>query len=479
MKSRINILTMEEINDGLEVTKAIETTQRNSSDASEVAEIIEQQEEVLNSEDPNQSDEGDVIEDEDGLSLDPSPTEEEIKVAIESITALESILCDINEGVVTEGSISQVNSISKDYKCPCELNSVIDEDSKQVAIESIKTILSSIWRNILNALNSLIDNGKTSFDIFRGKLKVSKEDLEKVRSNVSKIKGNSTTKTTIDNHYNRFLIIGNARTPRDVITTLATAESQIKLYVQHLRNNFRPYMDSVMSVLTVEPSDAGMLQQTTDDSGVKSINTRGSIRLNKDTVPGFLKSVIEIKGMMKPFDNVFAMKSSTMVGGVIMGAWVCKDDDVSTAERTNALGSKVFMTNDPDYDIESTDLPVMNPNEVNTYLDALDRFQTTMESAEGIIYSYYSELGKLKALVDKFRKESEIIEKSPNGTDLKHIIAFKNRLGILTQSLVTLTDNFYGKPNRSIMFFGNRILTSSIKYVNAITTEHIGSIGKT
>lgn len=56
---------------------------------------------------------------------------------------------------------------------------------------------------------------------------------------------------------------------------------------------------------------------------------------------------------------------------------------------------------------------------------------------------------------------------------LVYLIVYKWRVVNLMMFLVLLIDNFYGKLNCLIMFYGNRLLVVSIKYVNVIISEYL------
>lgn len=487
------ILSIEVVDDGLEVTKAIRDLEiSRSGGPEEVAVVAERTEEMdENSEQADQSENPEVVDqaEQAGVdiptddSTDPFGTDDfdidatknELEGNLDDSAALECIACDLESGKITELTDEQktlVQGMAKKYDCDCN-DGVAIEGISNISLADVRRVLSSVLAAIMQAIQKLIDSIREAINVYRSRLRVAVEDLDNIRKNASKLTGKTAASNTITAGHYALIMTKDTRTVKDVLNNINTVDALLKGYFDHVRNNMRPYVDSVSNLFDSTIKEVRGLVQDEDEQGQKTINTRGSIRLNKDTVPGYLRTATEIKGHLRPAEGLIPLKSGTLPGGVLLGAWVSKDDDVTTAGRTPVLSSKMFLSTDFDYDRPDPVLPVMTASELNVFLSSLEKVITTMVSGEPHMLYYYTQLATLQKITSRLDADAKMMASMDAMNSSAHLIAYKRRAANLMMSLVLLTDNFYGKPNRSIMFYGNRLLAASIKYANAITSEYL------
>lgn len=483
-------LSLENIDDGLEVTKAILDLETSRSagpeavaiDAERTQEMQENADKVDDSVDQSEDPELDEQAENAGVEtpaesedFDPDATRADLEGGLDDMQALECIACDLESGKVTEltdEQKAQVQSLAQKYECDCA-NKLATEGFTSLALEDVKSVLATIGNAVLNAIQKLIALVKQALDIYRSKLRVAVEDIEAVKANVKKIGGKTPTKTVLTASHHSYLMLEDTRVARNVISNVTLVDQMLRGYFDHVRTNMKPYMDSVSGLFTDSVREAQNLVHEEGSEGERVLNTRGSIRLNKDTVPSFMRVVTEIKGHLRPAEGLIPLKSRTLPAGVVLCAWVSRDDDVSTAERTPVLSSKFFLSTDFEYEQPEPTLPVMSASELNSFLDTMTKLVNTLSYGESHMLYYYSQLNALQNLTTRIQNDGKLLEKMDVLNGASHLIAYKRRAANLMLSLVALTDSFYGRPNRSVMFYGNRFLTAGIKYANAVTAEYL------
>lgn len=119
------------------------------------------------------------------------------------------------------------------------------------------------------------------------------------------------------------------------------------------------------------------------------INIWGSICLNKDIVFGYFCIVIEIKGYFRLVEGLILLKFGILFGGVLLGVWVFKDDDVIIVGCIFVFFSKMFLFIDFDYDRFDFVLFVMIVFELNVFLFSLEKVIIMMVSGELYMFYYY------------------------------------------------------------------------------------------
>lgn len=488
------ILSIEEVDDGLEVTRAIQALEisRTSSPqqvavvAERTVQLEENEDKVDQSENPEVVDQAeqagvDVQKDnstdplgaEDDFDIDA--TKDELEGNLNDSTALECIACDLESGKITELSDEQkalVQGMAKKYDCDCN-DGVAIEGISNITLADVRRVLGTILNTIVQTIQKLIEAIREAINIYRSRLRVAAEDLVNIRKNTEKMVGKIASTNTITAGHYSLIMSKDTRTAKDVINNINSVDQLLKGYFDHVRNNMRPYIDSVANLFDNTIKEARNLVNDENEHGQKAINTRGSIRLNKDTVPGYLRPTAQIKGHLRPVEGLTPLRSPTMPGGVLLGAWVSGDDDVTTAGKTAVLSSKIFLSTDLDYERPDPELPVMTASELNTFLASLDKVISTMSNGEPHMLYYYTQLASLQKIAGRLQADAKTMESMDVINTAPHLIAYKRRAANLMMSLVLLTDNFYGKPNRSMMFYGNRLLAASIKYANAITAEYL------
>ena len=489
------ILTFEEIDDGLEVTKAINDLEKSRGQGPEQVAVVaertqEMEENAEEVADQSENPELDEQAEQAGVDIDeetPTDTSQEgdefdyeaakvdLEGGLDDAQALECIACDLETGQITELSEeqkTQVQNLAQKYQCDCA-NKLATEGFSSLALEDIKTVFATIGNAILNAIQKLIAVIKQALDIYRSQLRVAVEDIDAIRANAQSINGKTPARTAISNGYNSYLMLEDTRVARNLISNVTLVDQMLKGYFDHVRTNMKPYMDSVSNLFTDSLRETQNLIHEDSPNGERVINTRGSIRLNKDTLPGFMRVVTEIKGHAKPGEGLIPVKSRTIPGGVALCAWVSRDDDVSTAVRTSVLSSKFFLSTDYDYEQPDPTLPVLSASELSSFLSTLEKLVHTLSNGESHMLYYHNQLTALQNLTTRIQADGKTLERMDVLGGASHLIAYKRRAANLMLSLISLTDNFYGKPNRSVMFYGNRFLTASLKYANAVTSEYL------
>lgn len=486
------IVKMEELDDGLEVTKAIRALEISRTNGPEqVAVVAERTEEMdENSEQVDQSENPEVVDQAEQAGVDVEDpadplsakddfdidaTKNELEGNLEDSAALECIACDLESGKISELSDEQktlVQGMAQKYQCDCN-DGVAVEGISNITLAGVKRVLGTVLNAIVQTIQKLIEAIREAINIYRSRLRVAVEDIGNIRANAEKLIGKTAASNTVTAGHYSLIMSRDTRTAKDVINNINTVDQLLKGYFDHVRNNMRPYIDSVSNLFDDTIKEARNLVNDENEHGQKTINTRGSIRLNKDTVPGYLRSTTQIKGHLRPVEGLVPLRSPTMPGGVLLGAWVSGDDDVTTAGRTAVLSSKIFLSTDFDYERPDPELPVMTASELNTFLSGLEKVINTMVNGEPHMLYYYTQLASLQKIAGRLQADAKTMESMDVINTAPHLISYKRRAANLMMSLVLLTDNFYGKPNRSMMFYGNRLLAAGIKYANAITGEYL------
>lgn len=499
---RLKGLALEAEDDGLAVTAAILNAEHKSDitepeDVSRMADEIRNLEvaEDLNEdrENPNQSDAGDpvstdlMIDDIDNSSenenkeIDPSKAVEEdqqspaneIQEGADDVQAVESLMERVVDQSLSTEDFKVLSKLTQKY-LPEEFKGYAQESfDMNYGIERLKALVAAIWRMIISSVTKVIEMGRVAIDVHNSKLRLAHEDIYEIKKNAGKIRGKTSSQTVLDNAYHRTLIVGEFRSARDVAMGVAYIDKVYKSYFEHARINVPQYFDSVEAFLAQDDAfkDGYVVEET--QSGSRSVNISGTVRITKDTVPGFLKVVPEIPGIKRSFDDAIQLKSSTLPGGLIIAAWVPRDSTVTTGVDSDVLRSKMILTSDQDYDVENTQLPVMTYNELVVFLDSLDKVTTTLQNGETVALAYNRSLVALRKRLVELQRHATVLESDVNAQGYEYIVQYKRRLANTTARLVQTTENFYGTPTRAMMMWGNRYLSFALKYANAVTAAYL------
>lgn len=494
MRNSKTTIAKEDDSDGLNVTEAILNAKNNSNildpvDISRMADEIHNLEvaEDLNEdrEEPNQSDMGDPVStdnmiqdldasDNETTAIDPTEqADQEFQASIEDVKAVESIMEKVLDNNLSTEDCKCLNSLSQKYM-PQELDHYsVESFDVGYGVERIKALVAAIWRAIISAITKVIDVGRVAIDVYNSKLRLAHDDIYEIKKNAEKIRGKSTSQTVIDNAYNQTLILENFRTARDMITSAGFMDSIFKSYFEHVKINVPMYVDSLYALFDDDNAFKDGYVVEENENGTKSVNISGQVRINKDTVPGFMKVVNEIPGIMRSFPGSLMLKSKTMPGGLILAAWVARDFTVSTAGETDVLKSKMILTSDPGYNSDSNELPVMTFNELINYLTALEKLTTTLQQAEVHALNYNRSLISLRKKLVEMQRHATVLENDVQAQGYEYIVQYKRRLANTASRLVQTTENFYGTPTRSFMIWGNRYLAYSLRYANSVTAAYL------
>lgn len=499
------VLSLEEIEDGLEVTQAIndleETVTPSPDQVSIDAEKLKDQEQVLddakqeeletNSDQSDVLDPGEQVENTEGgdtesnntedtqtVSNEPQPKEikseipddephkdDELDGVVDEVQSLETIAelleaCDR----LSQEDFNVISTLWTKYRN----GSNASLEAYTYVSESVKDILETLYDAVIKVIKGIIKAISDGIEIYKSRLHVAQEDLKTIKSNIRMI-GNKTAKNThITNGYHVIIMNHDTETVKQLKAVIDKYNVFFKSYFDHLKLNFKPFIKSIQDLYNQDLRKVNNI--TEDEEGNKVINNTGSVTLTKSTLPGVLNLVTEIKGYKKPFENALGFKSETMPGGVMLVAWLAKSPEVDTGNETEILKSKMFMSQDLEYQQPEPELPVMTPNDLNAYVEKLTGVLRTLEYGAIEVSNYSNAMKDLEKYVEKLQKENEVLTAVPH---MRAIVAYKRRSASLFTKLVSLTDNFYGHPSKQIIFYGNRFLVASIKYANAVTAEYL------
>lgn len=481
--------------DGLLVTQAIVDAE-NNSDVMEPEDVGRMADEIHNLEvaedlnedrnDPNQSDAGDPIStdtmvddidnssEKNGTEIDPTKeATDEFDASVQDVKAVESFMDRVLTQNLSVEDFKTINTLEQKYLPGEYTNFSMESFDMSYGIERLKALVASIWRAIISGITKVIEVGRIAIDVHNSKLRTAHEDIYAIKKNADKIRGKTSSQTVLDNAYHQTLILQNYRGARDVIMGVGLMDSIFKSYFEHVKLNVPLYIESVDSFLDYDAAFKNGYVVEENEHGSKTVNISGTIRINKDTVPGFLKVVNEIPGIVKPFGDALMMKSKTMPGGLMLAAWVSRDPTVTTGVDNSVLRSKMVLTSDPNYDSDSNELPVMTHNELTSYLNSLEKVVTTLQHGEVNALAYNRSLITLRKKLVELQRNASILESDVSAQGYEYIVQYKRRLANTTARLVQTTENFYGTPTRAFMVWGNRYLAYSLRYANAITAAYL------
>lgn len=461
------VMCLEEelINDGLEVTQAIIDLEKSKTSSPEQVEI------KINSQnkekDVDQSDAPFLDEKVDELEI-KDESAEELEEATNDASALECIACDIEkQKELTPEQQSVINALLEKYKVQ---NTIANEDFAGVA-NAVKDALSKIWKFILDLVSRIASTIKENIQIQKSKLNIAADDIDNIFKNLESItdKGQVSKEIPISGY--KSLVVGSDTSNKSLIKNALIVEKVIIGYFDHVRSNFPGYLKSVTSLYSQDIRELSNLTNEEDADGVLVLNTGGTIRLTKDTLPGFMRYVPFIKDYKPPFNGALTYSSEVIPGNVRIVGWVAKESEVNTGSFTNVLESKIILIGDKDARdaLGGETLSVMNLNDLKLFLSNLQKVLTAMEAAEAVAMSFITQFGEITKLVDKLKKEAEVFEKKPAVANMRHVAAYKRRAANLMNSLVVLTKKFYADPNQTMMLYGNMYLAAGIRYANTCT----------
>lgn len=488
-------LAKENEDDGLLVTQAIVDAQDNSDimepqDVGRMADEIHNLEvaEDLNEdrEDPNQSDQGDPVSDDsmvDDLdsesksnSSEIDPTKEandEFETSVQDVKAVESFMDKVLTSSLSAEDFKTVNELTQKYLPGEYSNFSMESFDMSYGVERLKALVASIWRAIISGITKVIEVGRIAIDVHNSKLRLAHEDIYEIKKNAEKIRGKTSQQTVLDNAYHQTLILNNFRSAREVISGVSFMDVVFKSYFEHVKTNVPLYIESVNSFLDHDAAFKNGYVVEENENGSKTVNISGTVRINKDTVPGFLKVVNEVPGIIRPFSDAVMLKSKTMPGGLMLVAFVPRDPTVTTGVDNSVLRSKMLLTSDPDYESDGNELPVMTYNELISFLNSLEKVVTTLQNGEVHALAYNRNLIALRKKLVELQRNATILESDVSAQGYEYIVQYKRRLANTTARLVQTTENFYGTPTRAFMLWGNRYLAYSLRYANAITATYL------
>lgn len=432
--------------------------------------------EIDNVENNTGDDSGDEPEDkpDDEVVADKADkTSEEITQAGDDTQALEAMLVKLtksNSGLSLEEYTPALERFTEVYKryTPKLIQHVNRYEPVVLSTESIRSVLSSIWKFIMEKLTKLKDFLVAIYQMQTSKLKKATEDIENIKKNLQKLPSKKPRKATIsDTAYGSLVpkTISQSNVA-DISAAAGMMSFVIGKYFEHISKdytNLRPVLNTLFNPDT-EP------KVVTAPDGTEQLELSAHLGVSDKTLPIFVKNQGAVHGVdVEPGDIV--IHSKTIPFGVMFVAKISGTDSVvATGHTNNICRSRQMIVQDVNYSEPGPDIPVMYPPQLEIYLKTLKDYIVVMHTGEYNVKTLIKDVEHFTKQCEEAKRDFETLQKMDK-PEFAAIVDFKNKKANLLMQLINFLKGFYISMCQRVMLLGNSYLANAIKYANAVCKE--------